>query len=188
MQIDDPDAADALAKELNTALGARFEALSWGELLPVLKRLEAYTGSITLALATFVYFLVGLGILNTMLMSVLERTREFGVLMALGTRPSRVLHLVLAESFWIATLSAAGGALTGGLLAWYFSHAGINFVPGTESYQFEGATISSLIKTRFSPAEIARATAFVYVMALIVGLYPASRITRLLPAEALRKT
>ena len=187
IQLDDPRLAEVVAPQLQAALGQRFEVLTWGELLPVLKRMEALTNNVVFALAFFVYLLVGLGVLNTMLMSVLERTREFGVLLALGTRPARVIKVVLAESFWIATLAVGFGALLGGLLTWHFSHAGMQIMGSGESFQMEGAVISSLIKTRFSPAEIAKAATFVYLMALVVGLYPASRITRLQPAEALRR-
>jgi ABC-type lipoprotein release transport system permease subunit len=188
IQLDDPLQAEAVAAELKSTLGERFEVLTWGELLPVLKRMEALTNNVVFALAFFVYLLVGLGVLNTMLMSVLERTREFGVLMALGTRPSRVLKVVLAESFWIATLSAGLGALLGALVTWHFSQSGLQFVGGGESFQLEGATISTLIKTRFDLADILKASTFVYLMALVVGLYPASRVIRLRPAEALRRT
>jgi ABC-type lipoprotein release transport system permease subunit len=186
IQLPDPQQADLVATQLKQELGEGFEVLTWGELLPVLKRMEALTNNVVFALAFFVYLLVGLGVLNTMLMSVLERTREFGVLMALGTRPSSVLKVVLAESFWIATLSAVLGAVLGSLLTWHFSTSGLRLVGAGESFQLEGATISTLVKTRFNVADILKASTFVYVMALVVGLYPASRITRLQPAEALR--
>lgn len=188
IQLQEPSQADAVAAQLRAQLGAGHEVLTWGELLPVLKRMEALTNNVAFALAAFVYLLVGLGVLNTMLMSVLERTREFGVLMALGTRPARVVKVVLAESFWIATVSVVVGALLGGLLTWQFSQSGFQLQTGGESFQLEGATISTLIKTRFSPADILKASSFVYVMALVVGLYPASRVTRLQPAEALRRS
>src|SRR5262249_52475570 len=140
------------------------------------------------AMALFVYLLVGLGVLNTMLMSVLERTREFGVLLSLGTRASRVIGIVLAESFWIATLSVVVGAALGAYFNWHFSDRGLVVNPAGESYQLAGATIATLVKTRFSVAEVFKAAAFVYVMALLVGLYPATRITRLMPAQALRQS
>lgn len=188
IQLSDPQQADLVASQLKTVLGEQYDVLTWGELLPVLKRMEALTNNVVFALAFFVYLLVGLGVLNTMLMSVLERTREFGVLMALGTRPSRIIKVVLAESFWIATLSVVVGGLLGALLTWHFSQAGLQIAGSAESFQLEGATINTLIKTRFSPVDILKASSFVYVMALVVGLYPASRITKLQPAEALRRT
>ena len=57
-----------------------------------------------------------------------------------------------------------------------------------QAFELEGATLSTLMPTRFDPFDIGRASTFVYLMALVVGLYPALRVTRLLPAEALRRT
>jgi ABC-type antimicrobial peptide transport system permease subunit len=110
------------------------------------------------------------------------------VLLSLGTRPSRILKIVLAESFWISTLSVVAGASLGALATWYFSHAGFQAGTGGESIQLEGSVISTLVKTRFNPIDTLKASSVVYLMALVVGLYPASRITRLQPAEALRRT
>ncbi len=187
VQLSEPNDADAVSASLKKQLGAGYDVQTWGELLPILKRMDALTNNVVIAMAIFVYLLVGLGVLNTMLMSVLERTREFGVLMSLGTRPSRIVRVVLAESFWIGTLSVLIGGAVGGLLSWYFSTHGIS-LGGGESLEMEGVTLSRMLRTRFSWADIAKAGSFVYLMALIVGLYPASRITRLQPAEALRRT
>jgi ABC-type lipoprotein release transport system permease subunit len=188
IQLPDAELADKVAAQARAALGPQFEVVTWADLLPILKKMEALTRNASLIMSFFVYLLVGLGVLNTMLMSVLERTREFGVLLSLGTRPSRILSIVLSESFWIATLSAAGGALLGAWVTWHFSHTGMNMGTGGESIQLQGSVIATTVKTKFNPADILKASTFVYVMALVVGLYPASRITRLQPAEALRRT
>jgi ABC-type antimicrobial peptide transport system permease subunit len=187
IQLNDPNQADAVSASLKSQLGAGYDVETWGELLPVLKRMDALTSNVVFAMGLFVYLLVGLGVLNTMLMSVLERTREFGVLMSLGTRASRIVRVVLAESFWIGTLSVVLGGVLGGFLSWYFSQHGVS-LGGGESLEMEGVTMSRMLHTRFSLADIGKAASFVYLMALVVGLYPASRITRLEPAEALRRT
>jgi ABC-type antimicrobial peptide transport system permease subunit len=187
IQLADPTTADAIAAQLKPTMRAGVEVLTWGELLPVLRRMEALMDNVVFMMAAFVYLLVGLGVLNTMLMSVLERTREFGVLMALGTRPRQVIKVVLAESFWIATVAVLVGAALGSGLSWHFAQEGLQVVKGSEAIQIEGSTISTLVKTRFIFSDVFKATSLVYFMALIVGLYPASRITKLQPAEALRR-
>jgi ABC-type lipoprotein release transport system permease subunit len=190
IQLDQPAGADALAARLGTALGPGFESLSYGQLLPALKTMESLTGNMLFVAALFVYFLVGLGILNTALMSVLERTREFGVMMAVGTRPRRLVGLVLAESFWIATLGAAVGLALGLWLTWYGTgHAVLDMRRSVgEGMDLGGMTIRSVLHTRFSIPEGLKAATFVYLMALLVGLYPAWRVSRMRPADALRKT
>jgi ABC-type lipoprotein release transport system permease subunit len=188
VQLTNPDDAARVAKELQAALGDGYEVLTWGQLIPVLERMEKLTDNVVFVIAVFVYLLVGLGVLNTMLMSVLERTREFGVLLSLGTRARQIVQIVLAESFWIATVSGVAGAALGTWLAWYFSSHGVSISSSAESMDLGGATLSTLVKTRFNPLDVLKASSFVYAMALIVGLYPAFRITRLQPAEALRRT
>jgi ABC-type lipoprotein release transport system permease subunit len=187
IQLAEPERADAEAARLRAALGEGFEVKSWGELVPVMRRMESLVNSVIAAISVFVYLLVGLGVLNTMLMSVLERTREFGVLMALGTRPAKVVALVVAESFWIASIAVVAGAALGALACWYFSEHAITLYSSIgESFEIEGLALSTSFKTRFLLSDVGQAAAYVYVMALVVGIYPALRVVKLSPAEALR--
>jgi ABC-type antimicrobial peptide transport system permease subunit len=130
--------------------------------------------TIVFFMALFVYLLVGLGVLNTMLMSVLERTREFGVLRAIGTRPGRVVAQVLGESFWIATISVAFGLALGVSLTWYGSHHSVMTIASGESIEYAGAILRSGVKTKLTLSS-----------AVVTALYPAWRVARLPPSEAL---
>lgn len=189
IQLTQPERADDEARRLAQVLGEGFEVKSWGELIPLLQRMEGLINAVIAAISVFVYLLVGLGVLNTMLMSVLERTREFGVLMALGTRPGKVVALVIAESFWIATIAVAAGAALGGFATWWFSeHAITLYTSIGESFEMDGLALSTSFKTRFSLTDLWHAATYVYVMALVVGIYPALRVVKLSPAEALRHT
>lgn len=188
VQLEQAGQADATAAAVRAKLGAGREVVTYGQLLPMLKLMEALTDKVSLMGALFVYFLVGLGVLNTMLMSVLERTREFGVMLAVGTRPRRMVTQVLAESFWIASLSVALGLAVGLSLTWWGqTHAVYSFTGVGEAMDVYGTTIRSQFHTRFDLPQSLRAAAFVYLMALVVGLFPASRVARLHPAEALRR-
>jgi putative ABC transport system permease protein len=189
IQLDDPAKADALAAQLGRQLGPDFESLSYGQMIPAMKAIEALMDNALFVAALFVYMLVGLGVLNTALMSVMERTREFGVMMAVGTRPRRLVWQVLAESFWIATLSAALGLALGLAVTWYgSSHTVMDFTKKMgEGMDLGGLTMKSAFRTAFSVAMSFKAAAYVYAMALLVGLYPAWRVTRMRPADALRR-
>jgi ABC-type lipoprotein release transport system permease subunit len=188
IQLEHPQDADALAQQWRSQLGSGFEVLTYAQIMPIFKTLEDYIDSIILVASLFIYLLVGLGILNTMLMSVLERTREFGVMQALGTRPSGVLSVVLAESFWIATISVVFGLTLGLSATWYGSHTPIIDMSKSvgESVTMGGLVLGSVFKTHFSISESLASARYVYVMALLVGLYPAWRVSRIRPVEALR--
>ncbi len=188
IQLDRAGDADAVATRLRAELGPRFEVLSYGDLLPALRRIEQLSDLIVWIVAVFVYALVGLGILNTMLMSVMERTREFGVLRAIGTRPGRVVAQVLGESFWIATLSGAAGLLAGLAITWYGSTHPLMSMGTGEALEYAGTVMRSGVKTRVSLGAAFEASALVYVMALVTALYPARKIARMPPARALHSS
>lgn len=187
IQLPRPAEADAVAQRLRAALGSPVEVATYVQLFPIFKTMDALMENAILVASLFVYLLVGLGILNTMLMSVLERTREFGVMQALGTRPSGVVGLVLAESFWIATLAVALGLTLGLSLTWYGSRSVLldySDVMG-EGLDLGGAVVKAAFVTEFSVAEGLRAARLVYLMALVVGLFPAFRVARMRPVQAL---
>jgi ABC-type lipoprotein release transport system permease subunit len=180
--------ADDVAARLRLKLGGGYEVLSYGDLLPALRNIERLADMFVWIAALFIYGLVGLGILNTLLMSVLERTREFGVLRAIGTRPARVVAQVLGESFWIATLSGALGLAAGLALTWYGEHHALLTIGGGEALEYGGAILRSGVKTRFSLVQALKSTSLVYVMALLTALYPAWKVARLPPARALHSS
>jgi ABC-type lipoprotein release transport system permease subunit len=179
--------ADATAARLRQVVGPDVDVATYTQLFPMYATMEKLMDSVIVFMAAFIYLLVGLGILNTMLMSVLERTREFGVMQALGTRPSGVLQLVLAESFWIATLAVALGLTLGLGVTWYGStHVLFDFSKTMgDGIDYGGATLKSAFSTQFSLPSALRAAAAVYVMSLLVGLFPAWRVSRMRPVAAI---
>ncbi|MGC4121280.1 MAG: FtsX-like permease family protein [Myxococcales bacterium] len=188
LQLDRAGEADAIAARLKAKLGAGYEVLSYGDLLPAMRTIEKWSDKMMLIAAFFIYGLVGLGILNTILMSVMERSREFGVLRAIGTRPGRVVAQVLGESFWIATMSALLGLAAGLAMTWYGStHALLNIGGGAagDGLEYAGTVMKTAVKTRFLPLEALQAAGLIYVMALVTALYPAWKVARLPPAQAL---
>ena len=113
----------------------------------------------------------GLGMMNTMLMSVFERTREIGVLRALGWRNSRVLRMILGEALILSVL----GGILGNLLGILMLYA-VNQVPA----------MAGLMDKAYSPALSLQAMAVALVLGAMGGVYPAWRAARLSPVEAMR--
>ena len=137
--------------------------------------------------ALFVYFLVGLGIMNTLLMSVLERTREFGILQAIGTRPRDIVLLVLAESVLTATLAVVIGLGLGLSVTFAGTDGLMDFTDSMgETIDLAGMSIRAVFVTAFSIPAALKAATWVYLMAVLVGLYPAWRVARMAPVDAIR--
>ena len=108
---------------------------------------------------------------NTMVMSVFERTREIGVLRALGWRKGRVLWMIMRESVALSLLGGAAGFVTGAAIS-----ALLNAIP----------LVAGFVQTRLSLALALQSFATAFCLGAVGGLYPAWRATRLQPVEALR--
>jgi ABC-type lipoprotein release transport system permease subunit len=130
-----------------------------------------------------------LGVLNTMLMSVFERIREFGVLRALGLKPGRLMSLVIVESLLLATLATGIGLAFGGVLDAWLVTQGIDFsVNDGQGLSFSGVTIDPVVKGVVRPFGIVVTVIAVYVVTLAAAIWPALRAARLEPVQAMRET
>lgn len=169
IELQDPSQAEALIPvleaefpEIDLAVTAEF-----AESLPDMESGRAMMGSLAVLMA-----LVGsLGMTNTILMSVLERTREIGVFRALGWSRRRILLLILQESLLLGGLGGLTGIGIGMLMT-----RGLAAIPSIGGY----------VQAVYSPELLGQAVAVALVLGTLGGLYPAWRATKLSPVEALR--
>ncbi|MGC9315033.1 MAG: ABC transporter permease, partial [bacterium] len=126
--------------------------------------------------------IVGIGVLNTVLMSVLERTREYGVLKAVGTKPVQVFKLIMFEVLILAVGSIALGAVLGIGVNFFFSKVGIpyNMDFDVSGFIFEEMTSRVTAQTIYLPAAI------VFFTAMLVGIFPAIFAAKTEPAKTMR--
>jgi len=128
--------------------------------------------------------LVAFSVLNTQLMSVLERTHEFGIVMSLGLTPGRLGRLVMLETALMGLMGFAIGTLLGAVVTGWISVHGFTY-PGLE----ELSSIFNLpgrMYPRLTPASIVIGPAVVFLFTLLSAVYPALRLHRLEPVEAMR--
>ncbi len=130
--------------------------------------------------------LVAFGILNTIQMSVFERTREFGIMLSIGTRPSQVRSMVLLESVFISVMGVALGTLLGFFLSWYFYVNPIDY----SDYAREIAVWG--INTVTFPADatwlnMSVTAGLTFLFAMLFSIFPARRASKLKPIEAIRQ-
>jgi ABC-type lipoprotein release transport system permease subunit len=145
------------------------------------KAMQADKNGMYLSLVVVV-MVVAITILNTVLMSVLERQREYGVLKAIGTRPGRIVGMVVTETTLLAVASILLGSILGFLLNWYFSRHGIALANPIEwgSVQFQYMKGEINARSFYLPSLTVIATS------LLVCLPPALRAARTVPAETMR--
>jgi len=129
-----------------------------------------------------IMLIVAVGVLNTVLMTVLERTREYGVMAAIGTSPRRIFSLIVIETGMLALLSCLAGAIIGSFALWYFVSTGISY---PEPVTIAGLTVTTL-RAEFVPIVYWKSFLLVMATALLVSLPPALRAARIRPVDALR--
>jgi len=158
--------------------------LDWEILQPGLK--QAIQADFTSA--WFMYgvliVLVAFSVLNTQLMSVLERTREFGVMMALGVKPARLGSLVITETIVMSGLGLAIGAVLGIVLTWYLSIVGFSY-PGMAEMA-ERFNLPDRMYPSLSLLSILLGPSIVFLFSLLASIYPAIRLFFLQPVAAMR--
>ena len=164
--------------------GADLVVHDWMALQPGLKQAIQADLSSAFFMYGVLVILVAFSVLNTQLMSVLERTHEFGVVMALGLTPGRLGRLVIMETAMLGLAGMLIGALIGGLVTTWFTYNGFSY-PGMDEM---AATFN--LPTRFYP-EATLLTLFlgpavVFVGSILSALYPALRLHWLHPVEAMR--
>jgi len=161
-----------------------YEVYTWEELMPALQEMIDLDNIFMYLILLVVLVVVSLGILNTMLMSIMERTREFGIMMAVGTSPRNVILLVMLESFFIGIIGIISGAGIG---------IGVNriiSIKGFDLSRWGGATeffaiLDPVIYPETDIINVLWSCAIVFLTALIVSVYPAVRAARLRPVEAM---
>jgi ABC-type lipoprotein release transport system permease subunit len=177
--------AEALQIQLGKTL--QLQVRAWPELAPELADYVQFNRSVTLILFLIFFLLAMIGIMNTMLMAVFERTRELGMLMALGMGPVRVVGLVLAEAAGLAGVSLLlGGAIAAPLL-WYLQVHGLDLGGALDEVSVAGVVVGHLWYGRQDFSAYCQAALGLAVTALVSALYPALRAVHYRPTEALRK-
>ena len=133
-----------------------------------------------------IMLIAALVILNTMLMAVLERTHEIGIIKSMGMRNGGVVSLILVESTFIGLLGVFIGGMIGSGLSLLAQNTGLNFTRMMEKMEFEFAFFSPIIYPKFTFGILLLAVGFGLVTTLAAAIYPARKASRMEPVEALR--
>jgi putative ABC transport system permease protein len=182
-----PDAIDRSLPALQRLAGqGSLRVLSWGELEPGLRdaiRLDATSSLFWYVVLVVVVVAI---LLNTILMSILERTREFGILLALGMRPSAVGRMVWIEVLLLLFVGLAAGIAIGASIAGWFGIHGIA-LPGAEG-AFAKWGLPNRIHPKLTAFSLFAAPVVIAACTAAAGIVPFLRLRRLEPVAAMRAT
>ena len=187
--LDDAGTAKEISSEIQTfleesGLEDTLTAVPWQDnfFLTYLPFATVVMGSILL----IIMLIAALVILNTMLMAVVERTHEIGIIKSMGMRNGGIVTLILVEATYIGLLGVFIGGLIGSSLSLLAQNTGLNFTRMMEKMEFEIAFFSPIIYPKFTLGILAGAAVFCLATTLFAAIYPARKASRMEPVEALR--
>ena len=169
------DSAEAMNPDINIIdklSNKNIEAATWATLQPQMSAMLGMIDYSLIIIGSILFIIAGLGIVNSMFMSIYERIYEFGVAMAIGTRPGQMIALVI------------GGMIVAYFLSSHFSVAGIPI----GEMEFEGISIQNNIKTILHISQFTVFPLAVIILTLVAAIYPALFTARIVPSEALHKS
>ncbi len=187
--LDKADDERRVLPALTALAGSRPElaVVSWEEAMPNLANAIKLDYASQKFIFVIILLIVTIGVVNTLLMSVMERLREFGVVLALGSSPNHLRGLVLLEALLLGLVAAAVGCVLGALLTWYLVEVGIDlqaFIP--ETLEFGGVVFDPVLRAAWDLTWMARIALYVIGLTLLAALYPAIKAGRITPVEAMR--
>jgi ABC-type lipoprotein release transport system permease subunit len=158
---------------------------TWKDLLPTLEAYVDMFNSFMYIWYVVVFIAMGFGIVNTSLMAVFERVREFGLLRALGMKPWWVIRSVLTESFFILLVGVSVGNFLGIASVYLMKFNGLNLAMFGNGAEFFG--MSRIIYPALTLHDFMSIDIIIVVLGFIVSLYPAIRAAKITPVEAMRE-
>ncbi len=182
----DLDAARLLEPQVRAALPPAGDLVvhDWDALQPGLKQAIQADMSSAFFMYGILVVLVAFSVLNTQLMSVLERTHEFGIVLSLGLRPGRLGRLVMLETALMGFIGLLLGAISGSIFTYWFTVNGLS-IPGMEEMA-AAFNLPPRVYPAVSPGSALWGPLVVWLFTLLAAVYPALRLYRLHPVEAMR--
>ena len=181
-----------VALQLRASLAELIESgvirvIGWREAMPELNAAVAIDDFGNYLVHGILFVIIGFGIVNTVLMSVLHRHREFGLLQALGLTPRQTGALVLVEGLVLTAASAVLAIGLGVFVTWYFWGDGLDFSSMmSNEMTFSGVVIDPVIIPLFRVARVMQALLFILMIGGVASIYPAIRAATIDAAEAMK--
>ena len=180
-----PQAKRFLIEQLGQERLTQLEVLDWTEIAPQMQQMVEFMEIFLEILLVIIILATFFGIFNTMLMSILGRMREFGIMKAMGTRPSQIFRLIIYESSLLGLIALAVGAGLGYLVTVLANINGLDLAFFAEGFEAFGA-ITTIVYAKLTLNGFIFALVVVITTTVLVAIYPAIKAARIKPLEAIR--
>lgn len=184
--VSDTGKIEAVTDQLGRLLPSELEALDWRALAPQVAGYMALVDPAMVIVAVVFFGLGALVVLNTLYLSVMERTRELGLILSLGASRWRVIRMILTEASIIAVIGALYGALIGVVLVWIVEAFGGIPLPGQFADFMKAVGVNPVIHMMIKWPQVVISAVSMVVIAILAAWFPAYRASKLEPVEAMR--
>ena len=166
---------------------SELQILNWKEVQKPLMAMIELNKSANRLLMFIIIFVAALGIANSILMSILERTREFGVMLAIGTTKKEVVKMVIMETLLLSLVGVALGNLLGALVTQFFHYYGFDLAwLSSQKLVVQGTIIQTVSYPAIQWRNSLLISGIVFILSLIVSFIPIRHVSQLNPVKALR--
>ncbi|MCP4662189.1 MAG: ABC transporter permease [bacterium] len=176
----------AVARRLGEALGPETAILTWEQTQAELAGFIAMKVGGARVMEVIIMILVAAGIFNTLFVSVMERLREFGIMVAIGFNPGQLFKVVMWESFWLGLVGLVAGALFTAWPYYYMSTTGFDTSSMIEGAEVAGVGFEPVLRVGIYPENLAIIAFAVVAATMLAGLYPAWRAGHVVPVETIK--
>jgi ABC-type lipoprotein release transport system permease subunit len=180
---DDSEDLSSFREELSSKFN-NASIMTWKEIAPDAGMMADFMKVYYYIIMGVIFFALAFGIINTMLMSVLERIKELGMLMAIGMNKKRVFKMIMLETVFLTIVGSIAGMIIGGALIGIFGKTGMNFASVQEG--FEAFGWSAMVYPNIEISFFFGVTLMVIIIAILSSIIPARKALRLNPVEAIR--
>ena len=163
---------------------SQFDVKEWRQIMPEVSMLES-----SLDISMYIFMIIILlalvfGIINTMLMAVLERTKELGMLMSIGMNKSRVFKMIMIETVFLSLIGGVVGIIIGAIVTVATANSGIDISMVSEGFGAMG--YDSIVYPVLKIKNVIDVVIMVFITGMLAAIYPALKALKLKPAEAIR--
>lgn len=186
--LEDQRQAGAVAARLGGEVAGVAAALPWYENAPDLAAFIAMKVAGAQFMEIVIALLVAAGIFNTLFVAVMERVREFGIMLAIGFSPARLFGLVMLESLWLGLAGLVGAAIVTAAPYYYLATTGIDISAQLDlgGSEIAGVAMTPLMQVSIYPENLAIIAGAALFATLLAGLYPAWKAGHVVPVESIR--
>lgn len=186
LSLNEPDDLRKTVAAAKTALGNNYEVMSWEEIMPDIKQHIATDTNNMKYISGILYMLICFGIFGTLLMMMVERSFEMGMLVAIGMKKSKLLLLFLLESVFTVFIGCILGILASIPIVYYFNRRPLKF-GGSAAEAFSRFGFEPIFPTSTDASNFINQGVIVLIIGLVLSLYPAYVVIRLNPISAMKR-